>query len=138
MAATYSSFMTTRFYSPVFNTALFDGPIRIYFSQSYESAALKVYHLLQTEYKAQWEKLKDFSHQRKEHIFLLMYPEMKDLQIIFSDKLTPVQSQEWEEGLSIGFYQPKDDIELVTQLGMIMESIEKWMEKIKTYDEANI
>ena len=82
--------------------------------------------------------LKNFSVKNKEHIFLLMYPEIKDLQIIFSNKQTLVQCQEWEEGLAVGFYHPKDDIELTQQLGMIVESIEKWIEKVRTYDEANI
>lgn len=134
MAATYSSFMTTRYYSPVFNTALFDGPLRIYFSQSYESTALKFYHLLQTEYKTQWDQLKEFSSKHKEHVFLLMYPEIKDLQIIFSNSTDAVQYQEWEEGLALGFYHPKDDVELNKQLGMIISSIEMWIGKIKAYE----
>ncbi len=134
MAATYSSFMTTRFYSPVFNTALFDGPIRIYFSQSYESAALKIYHLLQTQHVELWQKLKECSIQSKDHIFLIMYPDLSDVQMVFSGSDKCVQAQEWEEGLAIGFSQPRDDLELTNQLDLITKSIGLWVDKMNTYE----
>jgi len=134
MAATYSSFMTTRFYSPVFNTALFDGPMRIYFSQSYESAALKIYHLLQTEYSAQWNLLKASSLKSKEHVFLMMYPDKIGLELVFPDQVSSAAVQEWDEGLAIGFCQPQDDAELAQQLEIITQSIASWIEKSKTYE----
>ena len=134
MAATYSSFMTTRFYSPVFNTALFDGPIRIYFSQSYESSALKVYHLLQTQYREQWAQLKECTSKSKEHVFLMMYPEKKNLEMVFSENAKLIHFQEWEEGLAIGFCQPQDDLELTYQLDTISSSIAAWIEKIKNHE----
>jgi hypothetical protein len=134
MAATYSSFMTTRYYSPVFNTALFDGPLRIYFSQSYESAALKIYHLLQSQYPNQWAALKQSAAQSKEHIFLMMYPEKKDLEMIFSEKAKPVHSQNWEEGLAIGFCQPQDDLDLTHQLTTIHQLMQNWIEKNNNHE----
>lgn len=134
MAATYSSFMATRFYSPVFNTALFDGPLRIYFSQSYESTALKVYHLLQTQYQEQWAQLKECSAKSKEHVFLLIYPEKKDLEMVFSEKSKLIHTQEWEEGLAIGFCQPLDDLELTHQLDNISRAIASWIEKVNNHE----
>jgi len=135
MAATFSSFMTTRFYSPVFNTALFDGPIRIYFSQSYESTALKIYHLLQTRYFEQWNQLKICSTKSKEHVFLMMYPDKNDLEMVFPNKANRTSTsahnqEEWEEGLAIGFCQPQDDTELVQQLDRITQSISLWVDKV--------
>ena len=130
MAATYSSFMTTRFYSPVFNTALFDGPLRIYFSQSYESSALKVYHLLQSQYQEQWSQLKECSAKSKEHVFLMIYPDKKDLEIVFSESAKLIHAQDWEEGLAIGFCQPQNDLELTHQLDNITRSIGSWIERI--------
>lgn len=136
MAATYSSFMTTRFYSPVFNTALFDGPLRIYFSQSYESAALKIYHLLQTQHEALWNRLKECSSHSKEHVFLMMYPEQKDLQLVFAGD-SEVYSQDWEEGLAVGFCQPNDDQQLGQQLKLMTEAISAWIEKTN-HDEITL
>lgn len=134
MAATYSSFMTTRFYSPVFNTALFDGPIRIYFSQSYESSALKIYHLLQTQYLEQWKQLKECSLKSKEHVFLMMYPDKNDLEMVFPSISSAIPCQQWEEGLAIGFCQPHDDIEMVHQLDIITQSIASWIDKVKNHE----
>ena len=136
MAATYSSFMTTRF-SPVFNTALFDGPLRIYFSQSYESAALKIYHLLQTQHADLWARLKETSTKSREHIFLIMYPEKKDLQIVFSEKSALVHSQEWEEGLAIGFCQPQDDADFDMQMELITGYIATWIDRSAQYELSN-
>jgi hypothetical protein len=129
MAATYSSFMATRFYNPIFNTALFDGPIRIYFSKNYESVALKIYHLLQTEYLEQWNQLRESSLKFKDHIFLMMYSDKNELHTVFSEKTQLIQSQEWEEGLAIGFCQPQDDVELVYQLEAITKLMASWLEK---------
>ena len=139
MAATYSSFMTTRFYSPVFNTALFDGPFRIYFSQAYESSALKVYHLLQTEYQDLWNQVKEWSLDSKEHVFLLMYPEISDVQNVFSsgdsvDVSKKLYMQDWEEGLAIGLTQPNTDLDLVYQLEHMQKHLSHWLQKQNNSD----
>ena len=134
MAATYSSFMTTRFYSPVFNTALFDGPIRLYFSQSYETAALKIYHLLQSDFIDTWNLLKDQTLRSKEHVFLIIYPELKDLQQVFTVNKSALQCQEWEEGLAIGLCQTVDDEMLKEQMDFIVTAIQKWVTGSKQHE----
>ena len=136
MAATYSSFMTTRFYSPVFNTALFDGPIRLYFSQAYETVALKIYHLLQTEFTSTWNSLKDHTQNSKEHLFLIIYPEMKDLHLVFTENKSSLQTQEWEEGLAVGLCQTIDDVMLKEQMQFIVRAIESWISRSKQHDLA--
>lgn len=137
MAATYSSFMTTRFYSPVFNTALFDGPIRFYFSQSYETVALKIYHLMQTEHANLWAQLKNRSAQTKEHIFLMIYPEQKDLNMVFTNDKSLVYSEVWSEGLAIGLTQSMNDEDLAAQLEQIVMLTTQWL-KTSPQNEASI
>jgi hypothetical protein len=127
MAATYSSFMTTRYYSPVFNTALFDGPLRIYFSQTYESAALKIYHILQTEHADFWNKLKTFNMRSKQHLFLMIYPEAKDLSLVFNSTEPLMQLQQWDEGLAIGLVQTQSDDDLKKQIDFIVSSAGGWL-----------
>lgn len=130
MAATYSAFMTTRFYSPVFNTALFDGPFRIYFSQSYESSALKLYHILQTQHEELWAKLKSWSSMTKEHVFLLMYPEAKDVQMIFENQTSGseiVQLESWDEGVAIGLTQPHTELDVQLQIQQIEKLLQNWV-----------
>lgn len=133
--------MTTKYYSPVFNTALFDGPFRIYFSQSYEASALKIYHLLQNQYKDLCVQLKAWTHASREHAFLLIYPDLKDLQKIFAETTknpkASVQLQPWDEGIVIGISKPTDDLELAIQVEQIAASLQSWIEKQKNY-EANV
>lgn len=117
MAASYSSFLTTQYYSPVFNTALFDGPFRFYFSQSYESVALKIYHLMQTQNFELWSQVKKWSEATKKHIFILVYPSFADVEMAFQEndhkdlslQNDILRARLWEEGLIIGFAQCSDD-----------------------------
>ncbi len=61
------SFLTqSKFYSPAFNAAIFDGPLRIYFAQYQEALALKVYFKLQ-------EGLEGF-RASAQHVFVMLYP----------------------------------------------------------------
>lgn len=147
MAATYSAFMTTRFYSPVFNTALFDGPFRIYFSQSYESSALKIYHILQTQHEELWQNLKKWSLRTKEHVFLLMYPDAKDVQMIFEEqnKLLAsrpksdsclVQLESWDEGVAIGLTQPHNEVDVQSQIEQIERLLQSWMHEQKSVESS--
>lgn len=144
MAATYSSFMTTRFYSPVFNTALFDGPFRIYFSQAYESSALKMYHLLQTEYQSLWNEVKAWSQTNKEHVFLLIYPDAESAEMIFSkESINHAQAedalymQDWEEGVAFGLVQPTQDEHLSEQLSYIEKNLSTWLQQQNLLDLEN-
>lgn len=110
MAASYSSFLTTQYYSPVFNTALFDGPFRIYFSQSYESVALKIYHLLQSQDLALWTEYKRWSEKTRKHAFILIYPTDQDLAMAFDgDKNSSLMQRPWDEGLILGLANPTTD-----------------------------
>lgn len=110
MAASYSSFLTTQYYSPVFNTALFDGPFRIYFSQSYESVALKIYHLLQTQDLGLWTEYKKWSEKTKKHAFILIYPSAQDLAVAFDGEVqAPLMNRLWDEGLILGFANSHSD-----------------------------
>ena len=120
--------MTTRFYSPVFNTALFDGPLRIYFSQSYESVALKIYHLIQTQHEDFWARIKQFNMRSKTHLFLMIYPETNDLKLVFENADSDFQAQEWDEGLAIGIVQAQNDVELKKQMEFILNAAARWMQ----------
>jgi hypothetical protein len=47
MTVSIQDLMKTEHYHPSLNSAIFDGPLRIYFAQSQESLALKIYFQLQ-------------------------------------------------------------------------------------------
>lgn len=133
MAASYSSFLTTQYYSPVFNTALFDGPFRIYFSQSYESVALKIYHLLQTQDIALWTEYKKWSEKTKKHAFILIYPSDQDLAVAFNTQPTvQVMHRLWDEGLIIGLANSNSDESFAGVYQNILTHLKTFIRQEKT------
>lgn len=137
MAASYSSFLTTQYYSPVFNTALFDGPFRIYFSQSYESVALKIYHLLQSQDLALWTDYKKWSEKTKQHAFVLIYPSAQDAAMAFhTANEKEIHCQQWDEGFVLGLAYPVTDADfqnvyqnLKSELGQFLLSNQTSVDK---------
>jgi len=80
-----ATFVTqSKFFSPVFNAAIFDGPIRIYFAQHQESQALKVYFNLQERYKHLRENERYNFVKRGGNIFIMLYPSIETFEICFN------------------------------------------------------
>jgi hypothetical protein len=74
MAQSVIHLTQSRFYSPAFNAAVFDGPIRIYFAQHQEALALKVYFQLQQHLKETYSTFRKNFKQHGQTIFLMLYP----------------------------------------------------------------
>lgn len=74
MAQSVIHLTESRFYSPVFNAAVFDGPIRIYFAQHQEALALKVYYKLQQYLQDTYSVFRKNFKQHGQTIFLMLYP----------------------------------------------------------------
>ncbi len=79
---TVSNLMQSRYYSPAFDAAIFDGPLRIYFAQYQEPEALKIYFRLQ-------EKMREMSLQgqmrgHQKNIFVMVYPNRELFERSFS------------------------------------------------------
>lgn len=128
MAASYSSFLTTQYYSPIFNTALFDGPFRIYFSQSYESVALKIYHLLQSQDLVVWTEYKKWSEKTRKHGFILIYPSAKDLKLAFDDSSNQLPLvRHWDEGVILGILNPQTDDEFLSIYQNIIQELKQFI-----------
>lgn len=129
MAASYSAFLSTKYYSPVFNTALFDGPFRIYFSQAYEGTALKIYHLLQVQNFAVWEHYKKWSEKTKEHIFILIYPTGDDVALAFEAESLIVKGQlhsaPWEEGRLMALSNPHNESDFESFYKQIINELDR-------------
>jgi len=67
-----SQLTQSRFYSPAFNAAIFDGALRIYFAQYQEALALKVYFKLQERWREQQSK--SVRSGGLPNIFVMLYP----------------------------------------------------------------
>jgi hypothetical protein len=84
MAQLVSQLTQSRFYSPAFNAAVFDGPIRIYFAQHQESLALQVYFRLQNHLKEAYQVARTQFKQSGHTIFLMLYPTVESFEASFS------------------------------------------------------
>ncbi len=145
MAASYSSFLTTQYYSPIFNTALFDGPFRFYFSQSYESIALKIYHLMQSQDHELWLKFKTWSEKTKMHVFVLIYPNNEDLDMAFQEVQPSVQKNSgrvilhhWDEGLLLGLSQIHSDDEFMSIYNSLIEILNNNLNSLQNKESDEV
>jgi hypothetical protein len=64
----------SKYYSPAFNAAIYDGPLRIYFAQSDESEALKVYFHLQQKILVDQPDSCTQMRDEGRNIFVMLYP----------------------------------------------------------------
>lgn len=69
-----SNLTQSKFYSPAFNAAIFDGPIRIYFAQYQEPSALKIYFQFQERLKDVLKLARESLKQARFNIFVMLYP----------------------------------------------------------------
>lgn len=76
----------SRFFSPVFNAAIFDGPIRIYFAQFQEAQALKLYFNLQERFSEVRKNARGLFKERGQNIFVMMYPNEDTFDLSFSEE----------------------------------------------------
>jgi hypothetical protein len=76
----------SRFFSPVFNAAIFDGPIRIYFAQFQEAQALKLYFNLQERFSEVRKNARGLFKERGQNIFVMMYPNEDTFDLSFAQE----------------------------------------------------
>jgi hypothetical protein len=72
MTSATSNLLQSKFFTPVFNTAIFDGPMRMYFAQAQEPDALRLYFRLQT-LVSKIDGLGGFEPSEP-HLFVMLYP----------------------------------------------------------------
>lgn len=73
----------SKFFSPAFNAAIFDGPIRIYFAQYQESQALKIYFDLQERFQDVRRNARGIFKDRARNIFIMLYPTQETFDLSF-------------------------------------------------------
>ncbi len=85
MAQSVIHLTQSRYYSPAFNAAVFDGPIRIYFAQHQETVALKVYFMLQQYLKDTYSIFRKSFRQHGQTVFLMLYPNEESFATSFGE-----------------------------------------------------
>jgi hypothetical protein len=77
----------SRFFSPAFNAAIFDGPIRIYFAQHQEAQALKLYFNLQERFGEVRRQARGVFRERGRNIFVMLYPDAEAFDLTFDTSI---------------------------------------------------
>jgi hypothetical protein len=128
MKGTYSALMQSKFFNPAFNSAIFDGPIRIYFAQSHESLALKIYFTLQQQFAVEMARAKELHKFLDRTVLLMLYPSAESFQHSFevSDFLA---ADQLSEDTVIGISGPFEDAKLDQVLAKTLQVFQDW-EKI--------
>lgn len=83
MALSASYVTQTPYFSAAFNTAVFDGPLRIYFAQYQESSALKFYFRLQKQLREELGDLFESYRHNGRSIFVMVYPNRESFHLSF-------------------------------------------------------
>ncbi len=88
MNSSLTTLTQSKYYSPAFNAAIFDGPLRIYFAQYQESLALEIYFKLQQCLKGLGEGRKLLKNIGS-NVFVMLYPSSEIFNLSFEAPLEP-------------------------------------------------
>jgi hypothetical protein len=133
MKSTYSTLLQSKFFNPAFNSAIFDGPVRIYFSQFHEALALKIYFGLQQNLTIQ---KKGKQRQSGQNVLVMLYPTQESFQMTFEGQETFLVRDTMDGDSLIGINGPFEDDKLPEVLSAIANSISE--PKFKPALEASL
>lgn len=135
MKGTYAALMQSKYFNPAFNSAIFDGPIRIYFAQAHESLALKIYFHLQQNYAAEVARAKELAKKIERTVLVMLYPSNDSFQNSFESDAF-LQVEQLHDDTVIGINGPFEDQKLDQVLASTLEAIQDW-EKIP-YEKSEV
>jgi len=126
----YSQLIQSKYFVTDFNSAIFDGPIRIYFTQTQESLALKVYFHIQNRFAEEVKRLKDTSTSVHTSLFILIYPTQDSFKKCFevNDKIVMA---DWESDLVIGINESIDGIDFNLFESKFQDAYTQWVHQNK-------
>ena len=126
MKSTYSTLLQSKFFNPAFNSAIFDGPVRIYFSQYHEALALKIYFSLQQQLAAVMTEAKVIHKQSGRNVLVMLYPTKESFQMSFEGHQSLLVKESLDGDNLIGINGPFEDGQLSEVLNAISDSISSW------------
>lgn len=138
MKASYSSLMQSRFFSPAFNSAIFDGPVRIYFSQLHESLALKIYFSLQQKFPDALARAKDLHKTYGLNLLVMIYPTEDSFQLSFEGRNEFLIEDRLGDDTLLGINGPFEDDQLVTVLEGVVRCLRRWESLIAEAQPSSI
>jgi hypothetical protein len=126
MKGTYSALMQSKYFNPAFNSAIFDGPVRIYFAQSHESMALKIYFNLQQKHMAELNRAKELHRHQSRTVLIMLYPTKESFEMSFDESHGLVETDSLADDTLIGINGPFEDEKLDQVLSQILRAFSAW------------
>ncbi len=132
----YSNLIQSKYYCRAFNSAIFDGTVRIYFAQAYEAFALKVYFELQKKLEKELLLAKELSKKTGKNIYILVYPDQETLfsTLQLEDTLRPIFFESWEDKGFMYFFAGELSEENVSDLSFSVQSLIKSWQNMYSAD----
>jgi hypothetical protein len=130
--------MQSKFFNPAFNSAIFDGPIRIYFAQFHEALALKIYFMIQQKLTNELTRAKEISKARGANILVMLYPSEESFLLSFDGQhqnSQPLMLDKWNEDVVVGLRGPIADNHLDLLLETIGLAIQNWKPSLQAVPE---
>jgi hypothetical protein len=109
--APFSALTQSQFFHSGFNSAIFDGPVRIYFVQFHESFALKIYFALQDELSPLFNAVKDYSKDAGSTVLIMIYPS----EVVFHSAFPSCKGQNCMTTVGIGEWEGESVLGLVAE-----------------------
>jgi hypothetical protein len=136
MRAPYSSLMQSKFFNPAFNSAIFDGPVRIYFAQFHESAALKIYFCFQQRLAELSLRAKELHKHLGKNVLIMLYPNQESFEMSFEGQSQFLIQDNLDEDFIIGINGPFEDDQIDLILRSISSCVNEWEKDIEISPEA--
>lgn len=126
----FSAKNSSRYFHPAFNSAIFDGPFRIYFVQFHETYALKIYFYIQEEFKKKFPHYKDVVRENQQTLFVMIYPTQESFLRAFNDD-PPAQSKlvgrvHLDRESVFGLVAPVMDIQIRQLMDELSDVFSQW------------
>lgn len=129
MRSSYTTLMQSKYFNPAFNSAIFDGPVRIYFAQFHEALALKIYFMIQQKLTSEMVRAKEISKASGANILVMIYPTEDSFLLSFEDAgkhVGPLEVEKWQDDVVIGLRGPIDDANLDLLIESLRLTMENW------------
>lgn len=142
MRSSYSTLMQSKYFNPAFNSAIFDGPVRIYFAQFHEALALKIYFLMQQKLATELALAKERSKASGANILVMIYPTAESFELSFeSGPLKgPLEVEKWNQDMVIGLRGAIEDEHLDLLVETLRLTMENWrpVERLRAVAPAEL
>lgn len=121
MRASVTQLTQSQYFSPIFNTAVFDGPVRIYFSQKQEAYALELYFKLSSRLRSSDpEAMK----RRFPNVFVMIHPDSASYFEAFDSAHPKFCSRKLGSDMVVGVNGPLLDSDLEEFILHVLEILE--------------